>query len=131
MREIKFRAWLPMIKEMTQSYTLTELMDWNLNITDSEAPVWMQYTRLNDENGREIYEGDIVRADNLWGERETLEIFWHQNIFGWGAIKYDIDDSVSEILEQDYVCSGLTGYQNFKIIGNIHRNPELLEVPHA
>jgi uncharacterized phage protein (TIGR01671 family) len=58
MREIKFRAWDRKDKlwvagfSIGQSGTLSELGD----------KVFMQYTGLKDKTGKEIYEGDVVRA---------------------------------------------------------------------
>jgi uncharacterized phage protein (TIGR01671 family) len=80
-----------------------------------------QYTGMKDVNGNKIFEGDIVRIDDY----ETV------------AVRYGTQDH-----EEDYgdhfMYKGWNvnlggGYpdatmNDLKILGNIHENPELLEV---
>lgn len=51
-REIKFRAWHKNTNHMCQ--------DVKTDLLDRDYLVFMQYTELNDINGDNIYEGDIV-----------------------------------------------------------------------
>lgn len=67
-----------------------------------------QYTGLTDENGTKVFEGDIIEWDEKeWGceHRELVE--WNYSLFS--QRKNDWKE----------FC---------KVIGNIHDNPELLEV---
>lgn len=90
-------------------------------------------TGLKDENGKEIYEGDVIKAKvkGAWGSGSVaylgflewkLEAYWDKAryAFMWHILGskaqpdrvYDFyDDRVTEI----------------EVIGNIHENPELLE----
>lgn len=112
MREIKFRAWNNVLNKM---YSWNEFLDTNIKQTfiapESTAMILMQYTGLKDKNGKEIYEGDIVRIQD--DKYFTKEIQWKQGISGF------IIKDVS--LLDEYVIKQL------EVIGNIYENAELLE----
>lgn len=68
-----------------------------------------QFTGITDKNGKEIYEGDIVR----YFANGNAEIKFYKGC--WVVMGKDGYDSF------DSLC----GY--IEVIGNIHENPELLE----
>ena len=92
-----------------------------------------QFTGLTDKNGKEIYEGDILRSDeypfNCDGvDNYFAEVVWADNVCGFYRITHKKANSTvrgishgnwSELDEEDI--------KSFEIIGNIHDNPELLK----
>ncbi|BCJ86488.1 YopX family protein [Effusibacillus dendaii] len=117
MREIKFRAWDSkgwMRTDFSPSmiYDVLNITAFDL-IWNSPDFVKMQYTGLKDRNGKEIYEGDILRDD----ETGLNLVVWDNGAY-WIRPVYDVVDTYMEYLS-DYneVC---------EIIGNIYENPELL-----
>ena len=114
MREIKFRAWNEVEEKMLN---WNEFLDTNMKNTfiapESTGLILMQYTGLKDKNGKEIYEGDIVKSyyyipneDGTEGERYVVKLINYDEIL----CKYNIDM-----------------FENLEVIGNIYDNPELLE----
>ena len=127
MRESKFRAWVKDRKEIfevilinyvTKKVTyLFERVGDLLNIrhekfNDTEL---MQYTGLKDKNGKEIYEGDIVklRANHGIGVVKYYD--------EWGAFV------VEYIKPRQLAVLGMNYYkEDIEILGNIYENSELL-----
>ncbi|MEM5096208.1 YopX family protein [Enterococcus faecalis] len=70
----------------------------------------MQSTGLKDENGVEIFEGDIG-----WDDHQEVH---GQVIFENGAFKYEWENISEDLFEVT---------DDIEIVGNIHENPELLE----
>lgn len=77
MRAIKFRAFNSLTNKMIDLKKTTPLaLDANLNCDGIFIPFMdeykiMQFTGLTDKNGKEIYEGDILRWYNLDIEYQT------------------------------------------------------------
>ena len=137
MREIKFRAWH---KEKKKMLSYGELFNIDCSgeypflalaaghYEDCIEPLkveLMQYTGLQDTNGVDIYEGDIINLsyeyfDGHFRDNEIVgKVYFEDSSFRMSYKKYDeirewrIDEP--EIL-------------SIEVIGNIYENPELLEV---
>lgn len=143
MREIKFRAW-----QKTHKYWVHEefgdlmwqdgnfYFDGDIKCDDTFAI--MQYTGLKDKNGVEIYEGDIVRGYDFWGNKKTDP--QEKRTYPYVAeVKYgDYGDTACHNSYGFYFdakqSEELLGWQtptisnldNCEIIGNIYENKELL-----
>jgi len=77
-----------------------------------------QYTEMKDKNGMGIWGGDIVEA-------------WSQGVKAIGMVKQRIDGLwiMFPAWQSDIfwgLCPNPKGMTTVKVIGNIHRNPELL-----
>ena len=86
-----------------------------------------EYTGLKDKNGKEIYEGDIVKVKLYKGEEEKYFI-GKVEYFG-GNFIVDADNN-SEYHVYDLDGFGIDYRYNLEdceVIGNIYDNPELLE----
>ncbi len=136
MREIKFRAWYPDWKRM-EYFTLEDAE--KMYFVDC---VIMQFTGLHDRNGKEIYEGDIVR----WQAKKG-RVFQGFNLLNdpasllYGVKPGEVDEDTTYIDVVEFhagcyflVCPCTKGgaflareNANSEVIGNIYENPELIK----
>ena len=92
-----------------------------------------QFTGLYDKNGKEIYEGDILRGDeypfNCDGvDNYFAEIVWADNVCGFYRLTHKNPNStVRGISHGNWEQLDEDDIKSFEVIGNIHDNPELLK----
>lgn len=120
----RFRAWDKEFKEMVQVDALVfdeqiikaTYKNGNVVKEDIKNYVLMQSTGLRDKNGKEIFEGDIVKmAKNVYSELTYYEVVRHRG----GAYRLE---------SKRYGCELWLRHTDCEIAGNIWENPELLEV---
>lgn len=133
MRDIIFRGRRTDNDKWVEGFFLTSPEFDNIGISvitaiDPRKPhyVWKetvgQYTGLTDKNGKKIFEGDIHERENhffvvKYGKYRDCET--NEDGYGW-YFEYNHKKG----------CEGFDGTENeyVNIVGNIHDNPELLEV---
>jgi uncharacterized phage protein (TIGR01671 family) len=131
-REIKFRGWRRKYQCWEYGYLiecpapeLNEIVEVTKSggriIAAVERDSIGQYTGLHDKNGREIYEGDLLRcASYTYGNKETdktsLLVKYHEMSAGFIA--------------GPYMLGKLMDIGKCEVIGNIYENPDLLEAQH-
>lgn len=115
-REIKFRAWSSKNKEMIYFGSPEVLCDESEGLlfyrknmalsVEMKRPKLMQFTGLHDKNGKEIYEGDVVRRKE------------NDYVIEWGYGGYNE--------RNNEVTRAISLTDTYSIIGNIYENPDLL-----
>ena len=119
-REIKFRAWNS--AEGRMYYDVEDLRPrYKVHL--------MQYTGLNDKNGKEIYEGDILKYERLVGPAQLNDhhlrlVTWNDEKARWRFKK--IPKSRFEVLLKDQLIRPKT-MSKHKVVSNIFENPELID----
>jgi uncharacterized phage protein (TIGR01671 family) len=120
-REIKFRAWdgKQMLTMNTEKYGYPtfECKDGYTWLCWNDYDL-MQYTGLNDKDGQEIYEGDVVENHH---PEKTSGI-------------YIVRFSLSDFGTRFEIVNHTTGLNRWwkeatcRVIGNIYENPELTKL---
>ena len=139
-REIKFRMWNKKSKKVFDvesiSFKDRSLNMWNsgmysLSTFSFDDVILMQYTGLHDENGKEIYEGDVIEFsyDVFIGNFDTK--------VGRGIIEF-IDGAfyikpfeiegkkIKDTDTEEWFLLYTVNTDTLKVLGNVHENLEFL-----
>lgn len=149
MREIKFRMWNNCKDKSGSSmfYDVEQVMNCLIQQMNhdnnnfgynhvGDGNVFMQYTGLKDKNGKEVYEGDIIKwkETRFWNKEQEQKGVAMPRFFKSAVVYDDAEFLVSSTQEFDTpLCCFFTSediHNQFdykaEVIGNIYENPELL-----
>ena len=120
----KFRAWFD--SEMYDKPVVYDgefYLDWREfeNGETYNGAVLMQSTGLKDKNGKEIYEGDIVKFSDCDDDAYVTPVVWDKNYACFG-----VSFSGKYPISFDYLEEFYTELKDIEVVGNIYENPELL-----
>lgn len=150
MREIKFRAYIyDLINEDSHPLEIDVRAGraWNVasinfkdrivEIEDDDGEAWeyelnsnkialMRYVGLNDQNGIEIYEGDIVKFDP---QSPCGDEFYNPRDGEIGEVIFDFGSFVVRPIDKkrEGLRFSLSELGDWVVVGNIYENPELLQ----
>ena len=125
----KYRVWDKKGKSWVSCNILIDysgLLLWSFGygvtlIGDRERYDVQYFTGLEDKNGNEIYEGDILSPEKRFENVACHGLYDHAFVVEWDS-QYIGDDMGSDA--HGYIF----GVQGLKVIGNICENSELLEL---
>ena len=119
--EIKFRAWDKEKEQWHKWKPFYQDLDDSIEMTigaKDENLVYLQFTGLTDKNGKDIYEGDVVKY-----------VYWNE---GFNPVKKHYTNHTVEYMKvsgSDDMGTDMIGYNSEvssgEVIGNIYQNPEL------
>ncbi|HEM5058272.1 TPA: hypothetical protein U1202_001328 [Streptococcus suis] len=146
----KFRVWDTVKKIMREVQAIVYTVErvypvysevFRRYVPFSEA-ILMQSTGLFDVNGKEIFEGDVIKFNDVWAEycyegyvdgcsegENIVEIVKTKNGWGFGKTKFT-DSSIFYFLEEERMTFREiveSNDFNMVVVGNIYENPELVE----
>lgn len=139
-QEIKFRAILNQEARINGRYghtnhvrefTLEDIVRGKLAFAYPEHWQFVRYTGLLDRNGKEIYEGDILRSkenDEVYRVDDIIPLHRHTHVTNIGYFsgkKYELRENPAG--QYDNQDDWMSWPEMYEIIGNIYENRDLIK----
>jgi len=109
-RKLKFKIWDSIANVMYDPFELKEIMINKKAPNMAKHYIYLQFIGLLDKSGKEIYEGDIIKA--IVNDEEFIgRIVWDSGCFNWvkqNGVEYQLGNLQTTEIE---------------VIGNIYENP--------
>lgn len=137
-REIKFRGksslkgfnpWVYgylYVDDNEQAFIFSSVDDNVIN----QCPVFEetvgQLTGLQDKNGKDIYEGDILSYENEYGRKHIHRVYREKGGLVINSHSEDVNKEVINFYEATADMQTSKWIEQCEIIGNVFDNPELL-----
>ncbi len=123
---LRFRVWDKRLNRYLGEYDPIQMImsNGNLAYLDDYGMKFYaveQCTGLKDRNGRLIYEGDIVKIPDDWETYGFLAGAIREVIFNNGGFR------IKPQFNENSRGNWLEDTEEFEVIGNIHKNKELLK----
>lgn len=119
----KFRAWDEDSQKMNGNVEIYIAKDKTIEVhPKDDKTIVMQSTGLKDKNGREIYEGNIIRFFDCDGDGYTVPVVWDNDY-----ACFSVDWGSNTLTSFDYLEEFYTDLKDIEVIGNKYENPELLK----
>lgn len=115
MKEIKFRCWwdnkMHKVSGIDNVFGTQYIDLFCADSIKTEEGILMQYTGLKDKNGKEVYDGDL------------LKIQYEEK---YGIVKWNEELACFQIC--NVPSRTLKHIKHYEVVGNIYENKDLLEV---
>jgi len=125
-REIKFRAWdgekMVSVNDIVFSGKEPKAY-WRENSVTETSSIINQFTGLHDKNGKEIYEGDILKWKCSKSGSNKVKV--HLVTIEWCRHHYQL--TIYDNKEKWATQKSFWNASDRELIGNIYENPELLK----
>lgn len=134
-REIKFRVWDGRANEFlinnNDKSIYFDLFDWavqhdyNLEYGWSDY-IFQQYVEAKDKNGKEIYDGDVVK---IWHDSYTNRIRdYHLAVVIWHYNRWTVRTSSENPIKRDNALFFPNNEENIEVVGNISEHPYMVRI---